>query len=196
MDKKICILLHTGDCHYITCLFFFINSLYEIFGSKLNPIFFGLEACCLLSAITFFMLRTETFQFLHRTLHGQTTSKELEKRFLKKGPEDYIFPEKKRNLIIIHLEGIENGYKNSTIYGCNLIPYLSKLQSENVSFYGNIQVLGSAWTRAFLTNLQYGLYRHFVPDPISEKKKNSISLDSGYSLNEILSGNDLQTACH
>ena len=142
----------------------------------------------LIISLLFFGWRTEMIPFIARQIN-MASSNEIEKRYVRTRPEEYIFPEKKRNLIIIHLESIENLYQKPEIFGCNLIPELSKLQRNNVSFYGNVQVTGSAWTQAFLTCLQYGLFRCFVPSAHDEGTRYNC-LDSAYSLNEIFSKND------
>ena len=140
----------------------------------------------LIISVLFFCWRTEMILFIARQIN-MASSNEIEKRYVRTRPEEYIFPEKKRNLIIIHLESIENLYQKPEVFGCNLIPELSKLQRDNISFYGNVQVLGSAWTQAFLTCLQYGMFRCFVYRPQDESSLNC--LDSAYSLNEIFSKN-------
>ena len=76
------------------------------------------------------------------------------------------FPDKKRNLIHIYLESMENSYLSKELGGHmddNLIPELTELMKEGVSFshnnkYGGPQVThGSEWTVASIVNMESGI---------------------------------------
>ncbi len=54
--------------------------------------------------------------------------------------------DQKRNLIMIVLESMEDGFKDPNIYGVNLIPELISLQSQGICFYGYKKTPGSSCT--------------------------------------------------
>lgn len=77
------------------------------------------------------------------------------------------FPEKKRNLIHIYLESMENSYMSKDLGGFmeeNLIPELTELASEGYSFshddqnFGGPQAaVGTTWSVASMVNMSTGL---------------------------------------
>lgn len=77
------------------------------------------------------------------------------------------FPEKKRNLIHIYLESVENSYLSKDLGGYgqdNLMPELTELANEGVSFSHNVdtfggpyQSTGSSWSVAGMVNMEMGL---------------------------------------
>ncbi|MGL5693606.1 MAG: LTA synthase family protein, partial [Peptostreptococcaceae bacterium] len=76
------------------------------------------------------------------------------------------FPEKKRNLIHIYLESIENSYLSKELGGymdVNLMPELTELSKEGVSFSDNDkfggpnQTYGSSWSVAGMVNMMGGI---------------------------------------
>lgn len=99
------------------------------------------------------------------------------------------FPKKKRNLIHIYLESIENSYLSKELGGnmdVNLMPELTKLSKEGISFSdsdkfgGPYQTYGSSWSVASMINMgagiplkvpmknnSYGLSGSFLPGSIT-----------------------------
>ncbi len=72
--------------------------------------------------------------------------------------ENYVFPNsqnvkfnKKKNLIILYLESVENSYyKKTGLFKENLLPNLENLAKTEISFNGFKQVSGTSWTIAGL----------------------------------------------
>lgn len=60
------------------------------------------------------------------------------------------FPQQKRNLILLHLESVENNFADKNLYGANLLPELSALAAENPSFTGYQALYGTNYTKAAL----------------------------------------------
>ena len=94
------------------------------------------------------------------------------------------FPEKKRNLIHIYLESVENSYFDQALGGYmeqNLMPELAELSKEGISFShqekmgGPYQSYGSAWSVAAMVNMTGG-----VPLKVA-MERNAYGLD-GYFL--------------
>lgn len=76
------------------------------------------------------------------------------------------FPSKKRNLIHIYLESIENTYLSEELGGYmnyNLMPELTELSKEGISFSNNdkfggpYQTYGSSWSVAGMVNMSAGI---------------------------------------
>lgn len=76
------------------------------------------------------------------------------------------FPAKKRNLIHIYLESVENSYLSKELGGYmdeNLMPELTKLSKEGIQFSesnkfgGPYQTYGSSWSVASMVNMSTGL---------------------------------------
>ncbi len=67
------------------------------------------------------------------------------------------FPGAKRNLLVIHMESIEETFNDAGIMGAALLPELARLQRENVHFEGFRQVRGTEWTTAGMTAAFFGL---------------------------------------
>ena len=59
-----------------------------------------------------------------------------------------IFPEKKKNLIVLYLESMENIYSDRSVFGVNLIPSLSVVAEQNLSFSNYHQTIGTYWSMA------------------------------------------------
>ncbi len=102
---------------------------------------------------------------------------------------DITFPEKKRNLILIHLESMETTYtskENGGAFDYDIIEPLSNLAKNNVNFSnsdrlgGAYQTSGAGWTTAGMVSESsgiplkvpidgntYGNYKEFLPNNIS-----------------------------
>lgn len=71
----------------------------------------------------FAVLKVETTVRLTRAVMGSLTPGRLFETSFKE--PSYVPPERKKNLIFIFMESIENAYRSETVSGRNLIPYLS-----------------------------------------------------------------------
>lgn len=92
----------------------------------------------------------------------------IDKNYVDPETAKLTFPEKKRNLIHIYLESMENSYASKELGGymdANLIPELTELAKEGVSFSdrgegqlgGPIQATGSQWSVASMVCMGTGL---------------------------------------
>lgn len=68
-----------------------------------------------------------------------------------------LFPEKKRNLIIILAESAEHTFNNTELFGEAVMPELAELAERNLSFRGHVQVPGTEWTIAGITSFLFGI---------------------------------------
>ncbi len=66
---------------------------------------------------------------------------------------DLQFPEKRRNIIILYLESVEEDYADSRLTGGqNLLPRLSRLKEENLSFGGFHQIFAQDYSISAMFN--------------------------------------------
>lgn len=104
------------------------------------------------------------------------------------------FPEKKRNLIHIYLESIENTYFSKDLGGymdVNLMPELAELSKEGIHFSesdkfgGPYQTYGSSWSVASMINMGTGLPLK-VPMGGNSYGKSGSFLPGAVSIGDIL----------
>lgn len=105
------------------------------------------------------------------------------------------FPEKKRNLIHIYLESMENSYmstENGGFMETDLIPELTQLSSEgynfshlNDGFGGPRSAVGTTWSVASMVNMSTGLPMKMPMDKNAYKREDSF-LPGAWTLGDIL----------
>lgn len=105
------------------------------------------------------------------------------------------FPEKKRNLIHIYLESVENSYLSTDLGGhcdTNLMPELTDLSYEGMIFSNNdtkfggpLQATGTQWSVASMVNQTTGLPMK-VPDKQNRYGSEDGFLPGAYSLGDVL----------
>ena len=109
--------------------------------------------------------------------------------------ENIIFPQKKKNVIIIFVESMESSFadKNSGgIMNKNLIPNLTKLAQENINFSntdkigGGVDLSGTGWTIAGMLAKMAGLPYNLLGDEVQDCKD---FLPGAITLNDILNKN-------
>lgn len=90
----------------------------------------------------------------------------IEEHYVDPGTADLIFPQQKRNLITVYLESYETTPQDKANGGAldvNLIPEMTQIARENVSFSRNTQITGAAvpsrcaWTMGALVAQSAGL---------------------------------------
>lgn len=91
----------------------------------------------------------------------------IEKNFIDPETSNLTFPEKKRNLIFIYLESMENTYFSKDLGGYfeeNYMPDLAELSKEGISFShqensfgGPFCTYGSGWSVAAMVNMSAGI---------------------------------------
>lgn len=125
----------------------------------------------------------------------RSSSKLYETYYVDPQTTTVTFPEKKRNLIYIFMESMENTY-SSPVYGGmeydNFIPEMTQLQLENTNFSitadtlnGGISPSGTTWTMAAMVAQTAGVPLNI---PIDGNSMDSYStfLPGAYSIGEIL----------
>ena len=120
----------------------------------------------------------------------------IEKNYVDPETAKITFPEKKRNLIHIYLESMENSYASKDIGGymdTNLIPELTELLNEGISFSdrdkgmigGPIQATGSQWSVAAMVCMGTGLPMK-VPSKRNRYGSKDNFLPGAYTIGDIL----------
>ena len=97
-----------------------------------------------------------------------TSSTFIEKNYVDPNDVNIKFPDKKRNLIYIMLESMESSYASVNEGGIiqnNLIPNLTSLANENISF-SNTEKLGGAFTTPGTTWTIAAMVSHFSGIPL------------------------------
>ncbi len=110
--------------------------------------------------------------------------------------ENIVFPEKKKNLIIILVESLESSFsdkENGGLMDKNLIPHLTALARENLNFSntekigGGSDLSGTGWTIAGMTGKFAGLPYNLLGD---ENHDCTYFLPNAVTLTDILAEND------
>ena len=107
--------------------------------------------------------------------------------------ENIVFPEDKKNLIVILMESMESSFSDKESGGVldkNLIPHLTKIADENVNFSGTqklgggIDLSGTGWTIAGMTAKFAGLPYNIRG---AENQNSPFFLPAAVTLTDILS---------
>lgn len=98
-------------------------------------------------SVTALFWETGTFSYIYNQMH---TSQLYEQYYVAPSSENVIFPEKKKNLIYLYLESIENSFaapENGGLQNYDLMPELTKLAKDNINF-SHTDKLGGSIVRA------------------------------------------------
>lgn len=119
----------------------------------------------------------------------------IDDNFVDPRQANIMFPEKKRNLIHIYLESMENSYMSKDLGGfmeTNLIPELTRIAEEGYSFshlanqFGGPQAaIGTTWSVASMVNMSTGLPMKAPTEPNAYGSEGNF-LPGAYTLGEIL----------
>lgn len=156
-------------------------------------------AAALFAASVFFFNNVLSMSVLYKCLFKPSDF--LEKEYVDLRDVRVTFPDKKRNLIFVFLESVENTYMSKELGGymeTNLMPELTELAYEgdvfsNTSgkFGGPIQITGTEWTVASMVNQTLGVP---MKAPMMPMKLNAYStpdhfLGAIYGLGDLLHDN-------
>ena len=165
-----------------------------VFGSKIQKfISIILAAAIFAGGITFGI---EELQLKELYYAYTVKSDIIDKNYVDPETTTLVFPEKKRNLIHIYLESMENSYASKDLGGymdTNLIPELTELSKEGISFSdrgegqlgGPIQATGSQWSVASMVCMGTGLPMKVPMRSNSYGAKDNF-LPGAYTIGDIL----------
>ncbi len=145
----------------------------------------------LLATVIFFGNQIDAFSYLKGMMRKTQV---YEEEYTPPQNQTYQFPEKKKNLIYIFLESMETSFASVEEGGLmeeNIIPYLTELAKENISFSdtevlgGAYAVPGTTWTAAAMVTQTSGIP---LTIPISKSNfgQDNKFLPGAYSIGEIL----------
>ncbi|MCC8016007.1 MAG: LTA synthase family protein [Clostridiales bacterium] len=119
----------------------------------------------------------------------------IEENYVNPKTAEIIFPERKRNLIHIYLESMENSYLSKDLGGYmeqNLMPELTKLSYEGITFSNNdtkfgepLEAPGTTWSVASMVNMTTGLPMKVPTKPNAYGSKDNF-LPGAYTMGDIL----------
>lgn len=151
-----------------------------------------ITAICFVGGITYGVKKLS----LHEVYKAYTSdSTYIKDNYIDPRKVEITFPKKKRNLIHIYLESIENSYFSKDLGGymnVNLMPELSALSREGLSFSNNnkfggpYQTYGSSWSVAAMINMSSGLPLKIPMNGNSYGKSGSF-LPGAVTIGDILS---------
>lgn len=170
------------------------------FYSKKNPEVKKLnwnliKAIYFLCSVFFLIILTSAWKYINiaKIIKGDAEQSEFyEKNCITSDNFSIIPAQNKRNLIYIFMESMEGDFtslENGGIFEKNLIPNLTSLAKENVSFSenegltGGINLQGTSWTVAGLLSKLYSL-PYFLP--FTDDAEGSHCLKNVTTLNDVL----------
>ena len=140
---------------------------------NITPLFFIFSVCfaiILLGVAIKPIPFSEYYKISQKLKLPPEKSEFYESEYVKPEYENIVFPEKKRNLVILLCESMESSYadkENGGLFEQNLIPNLTRIAKENVNFSnglllgGGVDVSGTGWTVAAMTAKFSGLPFNF-----------------------------------
>ena len=197
-------------CFIISLIFFVSILIYEIkqklykfsflklknISVNLLYLFFGLF-CFLISLYSAYNdLRISEYpEIIERAKIPPVDSEFFKKEYIKPENQNIIFPDKKRNLIILLVESMESSFcdtYNGGVMNNNLIPETTRIAKDNINFSpnnligGGIDLSGTGWTIAGMTAKFAGLPFNLMGEGNLERKT---FLPNAITLTDILNEN-------
>lgn len=150
-----------------------------------------LSVSAIVFSIVFIGIQTNAPKYIEGLARTTTV---YEENYVAPQNQNFVFPEKKKNLVYIIVESMESSYASSDVGGLmeeNYIPNLTRLAKENISFSdtdklgGSKPVTGTSWTSAAIVSQSTGIP---LTIPLFSKNfgKDGSFLPGAYSLGEVL----------
>lgn len=133
---------------------------------------YGKALCRLLLISSIFVLIAK-YQLIDYIKNSFVKSTFYEKYYVQPDVNAIKFPSTKKNLVVLYLESIEQTYQAKEIFNDNLLPKLSLIKKEYVSFSDYYEIYGAGWTIAGLvtTNCGIPLITPLAPNMYGIQKK-------------------------
>ncbi len=188
-----------GFCTY-SMLFFhsFLRNIKEVYFAHV----FLVLSVCFLSVVVIKILKSiplnQYIEIFHKSTLAPQESEFYNNEYIFPEYKNVVFPDKKRNLIVLLCESMESSYtdnKNGGFFKQNLIPNLTEIAKTNINFSHNTyigggrDVNGTGWTIAAMTAKFAGLPFNFsgMVDNITGLER---FLPNAVTLTDILNHND------
>lgn len=186
----------------IFCLFAFCNfKIVYIMNHRVKTVFNDLahriislllSVACLAGGIVYGVQQFQ-LQQLYNAYYAESNI--IDDNYVYPKKAKLTFPEKKRNLIHIYLESLENSFLSKELGGnieTNLMPELTKLADEGIVFSDNgtkfggpLQAPGTQWSVAAMINMTTGLPMKTPTEPNAYGSKDNF-LPGAWTLGDIL----------
>lgn len=176
---------NTSVWGYVFSLLFFIIAypLFYLFLNTKRRFWVGVGIC---------MLTLYVSGYFSYVFNSHKVSTLYETEYVKSDDIEIIFPEKKRNLILIYLESFEQNFSLAEHYGKNLIPNLSKLRDEGQYSLNHESIRGTDYSIASIVSSQCGVPLRFISN--TDFWASKFFLPQAVCFAEILKANNYQTA--
>lgn len=112
-----------------------------------------LPALALIAALIFAFAKYRVVAYI---IDHNTNDAFISEHYADVAPEDVVFPARKRNMVLLVLESMENTFAGD-LFDRPLIPRLAALRDQNVAFKNQKQAEGTSWSIAGLTSYLFGL---------------------------------------
>lgn len=170
---------------YVLAFLFFVV-VYPICCFYLNT------KCKIIATLIIGLTASYTSGFLTYQYHQLTTSSLYEENYISPDKLDILFPQPKRNLVLIYLESFEQNFAFAEHYNKNLIPNLSLLQKDGQYSLQHNTFPGTNYSIAALVSSQCGIPLRYLEK--RNLREAQLFLPQAICLPEILRQNDYQTA--
>lgn len=146
----------------------------------------------LVAAITYGAVSLDVPSYITSRLHHSNL---YEKYYVNPSTAEITFPKKKRNLIYIFMESMEDSYMSKDVGGAkssNLIPEMTELQLKNTNFSASGKINGGLaenycnWTMAAIVAQTAGVPLAVPVDASNTMNQYNAFLPGAYSIGEIL----------
>lgn len=153
-------------------------------GRFVRGLFWTSGCAGLLCSLAFFSSRLAVIPYLSGTYTKNTF---IEEEYVTVNPAEVVFPDKKRNIIVLSLESMESTFARTDLFDASLIPRLGAIQARNphCTLYEGKNL---NWTVASLTGVLFGLPLS-TPTQNQYKAADNTFLPGALSLLELLEGN-------
>ncbi len=175
-----------------------IGEIYSLLKNGIKKLASKLNKPLLILGIILAAISVKAFSFVDHNLHvvkylTQKQSPFFEKNYARLDTTHFKNP-KKKNLIIIFLESMEQGYSDKNIYGENLIKELNELQKEGIVFKGHKNSNGANFTIGGIAAQTLGVPIVRVPFDIHDgKTRFNVLLKNAPSIFNLLKNDGYST---
>lgn len=192
----------TGTGQDVISSYIYFAFIPAVISALVLPVF--IKKNSILLGISFLLLTVSLYKvsFFQYIIHNNTYTDLYKNEYINPKDIKFVFPKNKSNLIVLYLESMENDYANTELTGKNLIPNLTELAKQGVSFSGFSQLPAQDYTVAALVAGFCGIpykyekaksytdFRNFLPGAVCYS---DILKENGYK-NYLIKGTDLNFA--
>jgi len=139
------------------CLAAYVLILRQVYRARVKLVFTGLMSvnfALFAAAVGYVQYQYDVARYV---LAPVMTTTLFEDHYRTLTPEEVVFPERKRNVILLLVESAENTFNDESIFGEKIMPKLYELQQQGASFNNLIPSCKDGWTFGALINYLFGM---------------------------------------